>query len=523
MRKRLRNSGPILFAALLVLLAVITTAGCTQSGGVNDSSLSVVMNFGPDTGGSLDPANGWEGWYVREAGIYETLFYGDENMDIKPELATGYEQVNDTVWRITLRDDVSFHDGTRMDADAVIYSLDRVLDPSNSRAYEYDFIKDIRKVDNSTIEIETTQPYAPLIASLIDPVMSIVSPNITDVGTHPDGTGPYVFVSYEPGASMDLVANENYWKGEVKTKKLHMDYNTDGATRTLMLKSGDVDIAKDILPSEYADLESSSGTDVSSKETLRTYFIYVNGHKAPFDDVRVRKALAYALDRQEIVDTALEGVAGTPAAAMFTNTMPWNANDKVEKYDYNPKKALELFAEAGITPGDDGKLYYNGEPFTVEIQTYPNRAALPAALDVIAAQWEDIGVTVVTKIADTSAIKADVKSGNYDMTLQTWNTAPTGDPDYFLSSHCLSTGTYASTWLNYSNPQVDGWILEARETFDTDKRAELYDDVQVQVMDDAPMIFVFYAVENDATASDVSGFKIYPNDYTFITKDIAVA
>ncbi|WP_421908639.1 ABC transporter substrate-binding protein [Methanolacinia petrolearia] len=289
-----------------------------------------------------------------------------------------------------LRDDVYFHDGTKMDADAVIFSLSRVLDPSNDRSYEYDFIKEIRKVDDYTIEIETTEPYAPLI----DPIMSIISPNIADVDTQPEGTGPYAFVSFEPGASMDLVANENYWKGDVLNENLYMIYNSDAATRTLMLKSGDADIAKDILPSEYAGLESSPDTDVFSKETLRTYFIYINGHKAPFDDARVHQALYYATDRQEIVDTALEGVAGSPAATMFTNTMPWNANDMVEQYDYSPEKALELFAEAGMTQGEDGKLYYNGEPFSVEIQTYPNRAALPATLKVIAAQWEEIGIDV---------------------------------------------------------------------------------------------------------------------------------
>lgn len=523
MRKRLTTNRQILFWAILIMSAFLLSAGCTQSEENNESSLSIVMNFGPDKGGgSLDPANGWGGWYVRQAGIYETLFYGDENMEIKPELATGYTQVSDTLWQITLRDDVWFHDGTKMDADAVIFSLNRAIDPSNDRSYEYYFIKDIRKTGDYTIEIETTEPYAPFIASLIDPIMSVVSPDIVDADTQPVGTGPYAFVSYEDGAYMDLVANDNYWGGKVKSENLHVVYNTDGTARTLMLKSGDVDIAKDILPSEYAALESSPDTDVKSKETLRAYFIYINGHKAPFDDARVRQALYYALDRQEIVDTALEGVAGSPAAAMFTNTMPWNANDKVGQYEHNPEKALALLTEAGITRGDDGKLYYNGEPFTFEIQTYPNRAALPAALEVIAAQWEDLGIDVVTKIADTSAIKADVKSGAYDMTLQTWNTAPTGDPDYFLSSNFLSTGTYASTWLNYSNPQVDEWILDARATFDQDKRAELYDDVQVQIMEDAPMIFVFYAVENDATGSDVSGFQIYPNDYTFVTKDIAV-
>ncbi|ABN06895.1 4-phytase [Methanocorpusculum labreanum Z] len=513
------------FAALCIagvlIGAMVICAGCVQSGN-DDSTLRVVMNFGPDSSGSLDPANGWEGWYVREAGLFETLFYDDQNMELKPELATGYKALSDTEWEITLRKGVVFHDGTPFNADAVIYSFNRVLDPANSRSSEYSFIKEVRKTDDYTIVIETTEPYAPLIASLVDPVMSIISPNIVDVDKQPVGTGPYAFVSFESGASMDLVRNDKYWGGTPKAAKLSMTYNADATARTLMLKSGDVDIAKDILPSEYASLKSDSSTDVESKETLRAYFIYINGGKAPFDDVNVRQALSYALNRQEIVDTALEGVAGSPAVGMFTNTMPWNANDKIASYDNDQAKALELLAKAGITKGSDGKLYYNGEPFTIEIMTYTNRAALPASLEVIAAQYEKLGITVTTKHAEWSAIKSTVTSGTYDMVLYTWVTAPTGDPDYFISGHYLSTGAYASGWTHYSNPQMDEWILAARSTFDQTKRAELYDKIQEQAQIDCPIIYVFYAMENDAMSTSVKGFTIYPNDYTLVTKNIAV-
>jgi len=251
--------------------------------------------------------------------------------------------------------------------------------------------------------------------------------------------------------------------------------------------------------------------------------MYINGGKAPFNDTRVRQALSYAINRQEIVDTALEGVSGIPAKGIFTNTMPWNANSQVESYEYNPEKALELFEEAGITKGTDGKLYYNGEPFSIEIQTYTKRAALQPSAEIIASQLEDIGITSTVTILDSAALTENAVAGTYDFSFAAWSTAPTGDPDYFLSSHYLSTGNYASSWLRYSNPQVDEWILEARSETDEKKRAELYDKIQVQIQEDAAILPVFYANEIYALSSDVEGFVMYPNEYTIITKDIGFA
>ncbi len=469
--------------------AIVICAGCVQSGNDN-STLRIVMNLGPDTSGSLDSVNGWEGWYVREAGLYETLFYNDENMELKPELATGYTALSDTEWEITLHQDVVFHDGTPFNADAVIYSLNRVLDPSNSRSAEYSFIKEIRKTGEYTIVIETNDVYTPLIASLVDPIMSIVSPNIVDVDKQPVGTGPFVFSSFESGASLDVVKNENYWGGDVWLDKVYTTYIPDATSRTLLIKSGDADVVRDILPSEYNAVSNASYTHVESKAMLRTYFVYMNENKEPFNDVRVRQAFSYAVNRQEIVDTALEGVGGIPAVGPFSYSSPWNANNEIEDYAYDKEKALALFAEAGILPGDDGKLYYNGEPFTIEITTYFKRAAIPPTLEVIAAEYEDLGITVTTRIMESSAIKSDVAAGNYDMTIAAWSTMPTGDPDYFLSRMFLSTASYASTWLHYSNPEVDELILEASTTFDQNERAELYDEIQNITQNDAGLINV---------------------------------
>jgi peptide/nickel transport system substrate-binding protein len=504
-------------------IAVVICSGCVQTEGSEEKVLRVALTTGPDTGGSLDPSISWEGWPMRRTGIYETLFSYDENMNLQPELATGYKQLNDTKWEIQLRRNVTFHDGTIMDADAVIYSINRVLDPSNSRSSEYSFIKNVYKTDDYTIVVETNESYAPTILMFTDTIMSIVSPGAENLDTEPVGTGPYKFVSFEPGASIELVKNPDYWGEAPKIGRIIVQYSKDAAARTLLLKSGDVDIARDVLQSEYAALEADPGTNIVSKETLRTYFMYINEGKAPFDDVKVRQALNYAINRQEIVDTALEGVAGSPAAGIFPDIMPWNANDRIEAYEYNPEKALELFAKAGIKQGSDGKLYYNGKPFTIEIQTYTKQAAHQPMAEVIAAQFEKIGITTTVKIAETNSISADAVSGNYDLALYSWGVAPVGDPDYFVSSHFLSTGTYASAWLRYSNPQVDEWILEARAETDKEKRTKLYDMIQEQVQNDAVLVCIAYKKEIDGFSPNLKGFEIYPNEYTFITKEMELA
>ncbi|AKJ39725.1 dipeptide/oligopeptide/nickel ABC transporter substrate-binding protein [Methanosarcina barkeri CM1] len=503
-------------------IAIVICSGCVQTEGSEEKVLRVALTTGPDTGGSLDPSISWEGWPMRRTGIYETLFSYDENMSLQPELATGYKQLNDTSWEIQLRKNVTFHDGTKMNADAVIYSINRVLNSSNSRSAEYSFIKGVYKTDDYTIVVETNETYAPAILMFTDTIMSIVSPT-SDLDKEPVGTGPYKFVSFEPGASIELVKNPDYWGGEPKIDRIIIQYSKDAAARTLLLKSGDVDITRDVLQSEYTTLEADPDINIVSRETLRTYFMYINEGKAPFDDVRVRQALNYVINRQEIVDTALEGVAGSPAIGIFPDIMPWSANDKIEAYDYNPEKALKLFAEAGITQGSDGRLYYNGKPFAIEIQTYTKQAAHQPMAEVIAAQFEKIGITTTIKIAETSSISADAVAGNYDLALYSWGVAPVGDPDYFVSSHFLSNGTYASTWLRYSNPQVDKWILEARAETDKEKRAELYEMIQEQVQNDAVLVCIAYKNEIDGLSPNLKGFEIYPNEYTFITKEMELA
>jgi len=495
-------------------------ASANQTDGLSQgSTLRYAATYGPE--GTLDPAVKWTGWYLREAGIYETLFSYDENMNFRPELATKYEQISDTEWRIYIREGVKFHDGTPLNADAVVYSLNRVLDENNSRKGEYDFIESISKSSENTVTIKTNSTYAPTIASLTDPVTSIVSPG-TDLDTTPAGTGPYKFKSYTRGVNLVLEKNDVYWNGTPGVDNVIIYFVTDEMTRLFKLESNEVDIADGLPQSEVAGLLSNPDYTVYANPTLRAYFLYVNMNKEPLNSVKVRQALNYALDRQQIVDTALEGVGGTPAKSFFASMMSWSINDRIDLVSRDEQKARSLLDEAGFEDvNGDGWLEYNGEPFELNIKTYTGRPQLKPAAEVIETQFESVGIKTSATILEKGALETDMNNRDYDLALYAWTVAPTGDPDYFVSKHFESTGNEALK-LSYSNPQVDEWIKAGQQTMNQTQRKEYYDKVQEQVLEDCPEIFIFYQNALVGTNKKVIGFKQYPNEITFLTKDIYI-
>lgn len=471
---------------------------------------------------TLDPAVKWNGWVTREAGIYETLFGYDENMNFRPELATKYEQVSDTEWKVYIREGVKFHDGTPLNADAVIFSLNRVLDSNNSRKVEYDFIESISRDSENVITIKTNRTYSPTISSLTDPITSIVSPSTKDLDTTPVGTGPFKFKSFEKGISLTVEKNENYWNGMPGLTKAVIYSIPDEMSRVFKLENDEVDIAEDIPQSEVAKLYDNSDLTIYSNETLRTYFLYINMKKSPLNDIRVRQALNYALDRQQIVDTALEGIGGTPAKSIFPSVMSWSVNDKIDIISQDEQKAKELLTEAGFSDIDsDGWLEYDGKPFELNIKTYTKRPQLKPAAEVIETQFESLGIKTSITILESGALETDMDNGNYDLSLYAWAVAPTGDPDYILSKHFESTGSEAKK-TGYSNPEVDEWLKAGRQTMDTAQRKEYYDRVQMQVLEDCPELFVFYQNSLIGANSKVGGLKQFPNDISFLTKDIYI-
>lgn len=486
-------------------------------------SLDAVMIFGPKDN-TLDPAYKWTGWYVRKAGIYETLFKYNGEMELTPELATGHTQVSDTVWDIHLREDVKFHDGNPLNADAVVYSIRRVMDESNSRSSEYDHIASVVAKNEYTVTITTVEPYAPTIASLTDPLVSMVSPDATDLASDPVGTGPFMYDNNEFGASLSLVRNPDYWGGGVKLEDVTLTYVSDSTTRAAMLESGDVDMARGLPYPQVSTIEGDPDLDVISKETMRAYFMFVNTEKAPLDDVRVRQAINYAINRDEVVDVALEGVGGVPAKGVFPSIFPW-ANDELAGYPHDQATALSLLADAGITDIDsDGVLELSsGEDFTLNIMTYTSRAALQPSVEVIQSQLEDIGIDVTAELTGSSDIKAAMVDGTYDMAFYSYGVAPSGDPNHYLTAHFDSTAGYKENgWTRYLNAEVNSLLASARMEMDLDTRKDYYDQATEIIVEESPEMFIFHEKELVGYNTKVIGYEIYPNEITFLTKNMYI-
>ncbi len=269
--------------------------------------------------------------------VTETLVGANPDLSLKPVLALSWSQVDDLTWEVELRDDVFFHDGSKMTADEVKFSLERAVE-LDSKAASLLMLKSIEVVDPLTIRIHTTEPNAILPAALHYPSTAIISPrSLDDKGefVSPIGTGAFMVESFDPKTHVLVVArNDKWWGGEVKLKKIILRPISDPNTRALALENGEVDFTVDVPYSETERIDSIEGLDVEKYSIPRIYLMDINLKHAPLDDILVRKAISYGIDRSSIAEYVLFDVGkpqsdlsclistGPTRALRSTNTMP---------------------------------------------------------------------------------------------------------------------------------------------------------------------------------------------------------
>lgn len=488
----------------LGLAALLTLTGCGFTGSSTASNQTtqvadkqqriVVDNF-------RAPVANWAlesdaAYILSLSGCLETLTrYDEAEGKIVPLLATEWKQTSPLVWDFTIREGVTFQDGTPLTAEAVVGSLQRVLKAAvPARAFNPKVVSGVAALDEHTVRI-TTPTESPLVpyrlASVNTGVLSLAAFKGATVDPFGHCTGPFKPVSEKAKQSLTLDRNEKYWGGEVQLAGAEVRFVTDGATRTTQVQTGEADISMSIPVSGLATLEADSNVKVLKSDSPRTATLYMNNGKAPFDKVEFRQAVTKALDLEALAASVYEGAA-IPANGPFAPSEPWaGGNPGAPKKDVDAAK--KLLSEAGYT--SDSPL---------EIIAIVERAEFADVATVIQDNLKAVGVPVTIVTKEYAAVEPDLLSGNYDMVLSQRNRLiDIADPIGFLTADYTCDGTYNLS--HFCNEEYDAIIAKASKTADAEERYGFYAQAGKILRDQAVNVWLVNEQAIDAVRSNVLG------------------
>lgn len=461
----------------------------------------------------VNPHNGYSGWACIRYAIGETLFKYSDTMELEPWLAAEYENTDENTWKITLRDGITFTSGRKLDAQAVKECLDHLVEV-HERARGDLKVKEIT-ADGQILTITTETPVPALINYLSDPYGCIIDmeAGITDDG-NVTGTGPYIATKVETDKGLTLVKNENYWDGKPKLDTIYVKTISDGDTMTMAMQSGELDGAYG-LPYASLALFADEPYSISSVETSRSFFGQVNYETEALKDEKVREAIAMSIDRDSFTKTLLQG-NGTAAAGPFPANFAFG-DETVKAPEYDPEGAKKLLEEAGWTDTDgDGYADKDGENLTIRWVTYPSRQELPLLAESVQATMKEVGIDV--EINCTADHLSVLETGEWDIYASAFVCAPTGDPEYFFTTHCLDDSS--KNRGKYHSDALEELEAKMKVTFDTDERAKLATEMTQTILDDDAFIFTSHLKMSIVSGEGVTGLEAHPCDYYELTVDL---
>lgn len=445
--------------------------------------------------------------------IYEALLIQDENMELQPGLATEWEMVDDLTWQFTLREDVTFHDGSEFNADVVQANFERILDEdiASPRAFLYEMVEEINVVDDYTVEFVTEYPFSPLPAHIAHNGGGLMSAEViaedyeaiengsepgSVINENPVGTGPFVFESWTPGDEIVLNRNDDYWGGAPALDSITFRVVPEGSTRLADLETGAIHISDPLSPSDVSRVEGTDGMSVNSQPSVGLSYIGFNAQKEPFDDPLVRQAISKAIDKDTIINGIYDGV-GLPAESPLAPDV-FGYDEDVTGLEYNVEEARELLAEAGYEDGFSTTLWTNDNQDRIDTAT------------AVQAQLEEIGIDVEIEQVEWGAYLEDTAAGEHDMFILGWTTV-TGDADYGMYPlfHSDNFGE-AGNRTFFATDELDSLLEEARQSSDEDERLDLYSRAQEILVDEAPMLYIHHMEFLLAVSDDVEGLWQHP-------------
>lgn len=468
--------------------------------------------------------------------LYNGLVTFDNSLKPQPDLAESWEFSPDNL-KITvkLKKDVKWQDGQPFTADDVVfsYNIPRSKDYAGPRASDFEKIKDIKKIDDQTVEIDLSEPYAPIMSTLaysILPKHILKDVPVKELDKNefntkkPVGTGPYKFVEWKSGEYIKLTKNPDYFKGAPHIDELFYKFVPDQNALIAQLQAGEVDIigvpSTDLQTVE--DWAKKSGkADVITTQALSYTYLGYNMLNPLFKDKKVRQALTMALDRKAIVEAVLNGdgkVANAPASPLS-----WAYNDQVPTFDYDPEKAKQILADAGWKDSDgDGILDKGGKKFEFSLKTNQGNKARETIAQVVQQQMKKIGIQVDVQVLEWSAfINDNILKKKFDTTILGWSLGVDPDPSGIWHSKEAKDG--GLNFISYKNPEADKLMDENTKILDLQKRKEVIDKINYMIADDQPYSFLYYPNDHLAIPANLKGYEYGPAGLFYNIQNIWLA
>jgi len=439
---------------------------------------------------------------------YDTLVMFNASLEIIPGLAESWEASEDGLqWTFHLRDAL-WHDGTSVTAADVKFSIERIKDPATASPRSGDFavIQRIDVVDDRTLVFTLSEPFTPLLSFLAMSMNVIVPQHVVE--EHGDmqnvvvGSGPFRFVEYLPQTRLVVERFDDYWGRDADGNQLpYLDgitftFYPDPTARTTAILTGNVDWIEYVPAVDVPSVRADPNVEVVGGLSANYRSLMFNCAVEPFDDYRVRRAFAYAIDRQMVVDLALFGTGGVVATG---TTIPAGNYYAVDASPYDTRdleKARALLTEAG---------YPNGFEFDLYVTSTYDFLRDPA--EIIQANLADIGVRANIVPADWSIYLPTYYALDYAATILGFSGQ--ADPDAFLYTPFFSTS--GGNYFNFADERLDALLLAGRREPDPEARRAIYLEAQERILELSPMVFLFHSAQYSANRLDVEGYQHFPN------------
>lgn len=494
----------ILALVICLLIGVSMFAGCSK--GEKKAAKDTLTVATAYDAKSLDPhaTNDVASSNVMNQ-IYETLVVTNEKGEVLPSLAESFEQIDDLTYEFKLKKGVKFHNGEELKASDVKFSFTRAAKAAAIGHIMGDIDTDSFEMpDDYTIRFKIKHPWSGFLAALVHSGGSILNEKaVTEAGDNyamnPVGTGPFKFISWTKGDRVELERFADYHGAQPKINKITIRVIPEPTNRAIELESGGVDIAYEISANDLKRVEDNSELQLLRKIDNSTQYLGFNNSKKPFDDIRVRQAISYALDTQSIFDTVWRGI-GRPAVGPIGPNVKYS-DTSLQIHEYNVEKAKALLKEAGIPQG-----------FKITLSTNEKKERVDMAT-IIQSQLKEVGIDVNIEVLEWGAYLNKLSEGKHDMFMIGW-TCQTNDPDMavYAPLHSSKKGA-GGNYSFFNNAKVDELIMKGREMKDSDERQAVYYELQKTVKDEAPWIFLTNGEAVVGARKDVKGFEPSPIGY----------